>query len=334
VVPSAAVRLALLIPTVKTIVEKAGEKGENENIRRMFVVGLVFGVTVTGSGILPAALANVITVDLIAELTGVRIYYNEWLLYILPVSLSLMPVLWIILMKTFPPEIKEFPGGVKEYRQKLTQLGPLKIEEKKCLLIIFLTLVLWLTEKYHGLHTAVPAMIAVILLGMPRVGYMKWEKMLDIEWSTILLVGFTLSLGTILNETGTAEYLAGQLFKILSFEGIVFTPVAAVLIIAAFTQIMHKFLGNVTTVLVTLIPLVVEISSRMEVDPVLLGVVTGVSGLYGFLLPVETIAGIIIFGTGLLHPLEMIKPGIFLTIASITALTLAAYFWWPVVGLI
>lgn len=335
IVPSSTVRITLLIPTVRTIINNAENEGGTRNISRLLILGLAFGGTVTGSVILPAALSNVITVDLLRELTGKRILYNEWFRYTFPVGLSLIPVVWFVLIKCFPPEITEFTGGAAEFRRRIKQMGPLGKKEKKCIAILGLTLLLWLTEGWHGLHTAVPSMLAVIFFGLPGIGYMEWKKMLGIDWSTIILVGFTLSLGTALNTTGTANFLANSFLNwSIGEQSVALSPVMAVFLVAAFTQVIHVFMGNVTTLLVTVIPLIVEVGVRFGLDPVLLGLVTGIAGLYGFLLPVQTITNIVVYGTGYIRPFDMVRPGIFLTIASIIVLTLAAYFWWPLVGLI
>lgn len=335
VVPSSTVRITLLLPTVQMIIQNAKNDLGTRNISRMLILGLAFGGTVTGSGILPAALSNVITVDLLEGLTGNRILYNDWFQYAFPVGLVLLPVVWLVLIRCFPPEISVFSGGAAEFRQKASEMGPLGAREKKCICILAITLALWLTEGWHGLHTAVPSMLAVVLFGLPGIGYMEWKKMLGIDWSTIMLVGFTLSLGTALNETGTADFLAnGFLGWSIGERSISLSPVLAVFLVAAFTQIVHIFLGNVTTLLVTIIPIIVEIGAQFGGDPMLLGVVAGITGLYGFLLPVETITNIVAYSTGYLRPFDMVKPGIILTIASIIVLTLAAYFWWPLVGLI
>jgi sodium-dependent dicarboxylate transporter 2/3/5 len=335
VVPSSTVRITLLLPTVITIIKNAESEKGNKNISRLLILGLAFGGTISGSVLLPAALSNVITVDLLEELTGRRILYTEWFRYALPVGLTLLPIVWYVLLRCFPPEIEQFAGGAQEFRKKSSQMGPLGVKEKKCLAILAVTLLLWLTEGWHGLHTAVPSMLAVILFGLPGIGYMEWKKMLNIDWSTIFLVGFTLSLGTALNSTGTANFLANGVFtRTLGGQQVTLSPVLAVLLVTVFTQVIHLFLGNVTTLLVTIIPIIVEVGIRVGVDPILLGFVTGMTGLYGFLLPVETITNIVVYGTGYLRPFDMIKPGIILTIASIIVLTLAAYFWWPLVGLL
>ena len=254
--------------------------------------------------------------------------------YVFPIGLVLLPVVWFVLIRCFPPEISEFPGGAQEFRRKSAQMGPLGVNEKKCIAILTLTLILWLTEKWHGLHTSVPSMLAVRLFGLPGIGYMDWKKMLNIDWSTIFLVGFTLSLGTALNSTGTARFLANGFFNwSLGGQEITLSPILAVLLVAVFTQVIHIFMGNVTTLLVTIIPVIVEVGTQMGIDPILLGLVTGVSGLYGFLMSVETITNIVVYGTGYLRPFDMIKPGIFITIASVIVLTLAAWLWWPLVGL-
>lgn len=333
VVPSSSVRITLLLPTIHTIIENAENEKGNSNISKMLILGLAFGGTISGSGLLPAALSNVITVDLLERLTGTRILYTDWFRYAFPVGLVLLPIVWLVLLRCCPPEIEEFSGGAQEFRRKFREMGPLGLKEKKCLGILALTLALWLTESLHGLHTAVPSMLAVILFSLPGIGFTKWNDLFNINWDTIFLVGFTLSLGTALNSTGTANFLANGFFGILGGQDFALTPVMAVLLVTVFTQVVHLFLGNVTTLLVTLIPIIVELGGRIGVDPVLLGFVTGVTGLYGFLLPVETITNIVVYGTGYLRPFDMIKPGLIITAASILVLTLAAFLWWPLVGL-
>ena len=211
-VPSSTVRLTLLLPTVETIIKNAENERGVRNISKLLILGLAFGGTITGSGILPAAFSNIITVDLLEELTGIRILYTEWFRYVFPVGLALLPFAWFTLLKVLPPEIKEFPGGAEEFRRRGSQMGPLGTKEKKCIFILLLTLSLWLTESWHGLQTAVPSMLAVILFGLPGIGFMEWKKMLQVDWGTIVLIGFTLSLGTALNSTGTANFLANGIF--------------------------------------------------------------------------------------------------------------------------
>jgi len=333
-VPSAAVRITLLLPTVKVIIERAGENCNKRNLTCLLIIGLAFGATVTGTGVLPAALANVMTADLIYDITGERITYVKWFLYTFPVSLVLLPILWFVLVYVFPTEMKEFPGGAEEFRKRLAMMEPFSVKEKKCLAILGLAMFLWVTEGIHGLHSAVPAMLAVILFCMPGIGFMDFKKMLSIDWSTIFLVGFTLSLGAALNETGTANFLAGQIFNKYSLRILTLSPALTVFVVSTFTQIVHIFLGNVTTLVVTLIPLISQIAFKLNIDPVMLGLVTGITGLHGFLLPVETISNMVVYGTGYLQPYDMIKPGIFITLSSIIVLSLAAYLWWPLVGLI
>ncbi|HBT19995.1 MAG TPA: hypothetical protein DEA47_01290 [Peptococcaceae bacterium] len=274
------------------------------------------------------------TTDLIYDITGKRITYVKWFLYTFPVSLVLLPILWFVLIRVFPTEMKEFPGGAEEFRKRLTEMESFLVNEKKCLAILGLAMFLWVTEGIHGLHSAVPAMVAVILFCIPGIGFMDFGEMLSIDWSTIFLVGFTLSLGAALNETGTANFLAGQIFNNYSLKILTLSPALTVLLVSTFTQIVHIFLGNVTTLIVTLIPLISQIAFKLNIDPVMLGLVTGITGLYGFLLPVETISNMVVYGTGLLKPYDMIKPGIFITLFSIIVLSLAAYLWWPLVGLI
>ncbi|HBT19996.1 MAG TPA: hypothetical protein DEA47_01295 [Peptococcaceae bacterium] len=47
-VPSAAVRITLLLPTVKVIIDRAGENCNRRNLTCLLIIGLAFGATITG----------------------------------------------------------------------------------------------------------------------------------------------------------------------------------------------------------------------------------------------------------------------------------------------
>jgi len=329
-IPATAVRAALLLPVVLSIIEEMEARGPAPNIRGMLLLGVAFGTNITGLGLLPGAIANVITSDLLHQLTGQPVTYLAWMAYAFPLSLILLPVLWWVLVKCFPAEVKEFPGGREAFQRKLQELGPISAAEKRCMAILALTFAIWMTEGWHGLHSSIGAIVAVILMCLPGIGCSRWEKTVRISWDSVILIAATLSVGSVANQ-GAAQFIAGAFFG-LEFVGEMFVyPVLAILLITLFAQIYHLAIGNVATVTITLVPIVYQLALHHGADPFAMALATGIASLFGFILVVETIPNVMVYNTGLIHSKDFLLPGIILTLLVSCVMGFGAAWWWPVV---
>src|SRR5205085_5671664 len=133
----------------------------------------------------------------------------------------------------------------------------------------------WFTERFP--EEAV-AMLAPILLFLLPIDWRQRQFSLDasdfrrIDWSTLLLFGAGLSLGTLMFKTGLAENLGQAAFNSLETRD-VWVVTAACIAGAIF---LSEFTSNATTATM-LIPVVMAICRRAEIDalPPLMGVALG-----------------------------------------------------------
>jgi hypothetical protein len=80
------------------------------------------------------------------------------------------------------------------------------------LAVLITLLLLWLTEPWHGLDSALIALLGAIAVTVPFVGVVKFEEAAaDISWNVIAFVGATLFLSNALVESGAGGWLANQL---------------------------------------------------------------------------------------------------------------------------
>ncbi|MBE0449083.1 MAG: anion permease [Actinobacteria bacterium] len=75
--------------------------------------------------------------------------------------------------------------------------------------------------------------------------------------------------------------------------------------------------------------MVLELGLKTGINPLYWVLITGASSLLGFILVIQTMPGVIVYGTGKLTALDFIKAGVPLTLASIVVIAMAARFWWP-----
>ncbi|GAB7386465.1 DASS family sodium-coupled anion symporter [Bacillaceae bacterium] len=333
-IPATAVRTTLTMPIALMLLELLEAKA-GHNLRKLVLLGMAFGGNISGTAIMTAAIGNILTVELLNRYLGMKVSYFEWLLYAFPVWILLIPAAWLLLLKMYPlePSERAFPQLKREMENKLQELGKLQTAEKKCLLIIVATVLLWMTEPLHGLHSSVTAFIGVALMAFPGIGFTPWEPVVKINFNTVLLLGTTLSMGYALNESGAAQLL-GEIFSVPWIGAVLQNPAYAVIFVVIVTQIFHLAISNVSTAVVTLLPIIIGLSREFGVDPFLLCFVAGLTSLHGYILVVETMPNLIVHSTGLIAQKEFIRPGIYMTILTTLVIVFVALTWWRWIGLL
>src|SRR5699024_1817603 len=205
-IPATAVRTTLMLP-ISTMIIKTVDAKPGSNLRKMVLLGVAFGGTISGTAVMTAAIGNILTVELLARYANIKITYFQWFYYTFPLWLILIPAIWMLLLKMFPlpKEHQKFPMIEKEMESRLKQLGSFNSREIRCLLILIFTVGLWITEPLHGLHPSIPALIGVVFMTLPGIGCASWEKVVKINYNTVLLISITLSMGYTLIDTGAAN---------------------------------------------------------------------------------------------------------------------------------
>jgi len=83
--------------------------------------------------------------------------------------------------------------------------GPVKPVEIRAGAIALLTALLWFTDFAHGLHPAVPALIAMGLILTPGIGILSWQEFeRNLGWSNFFVIATSLSLAHALVTSGAA----------------------------------------------------------------------------------------------------------------------------------
>ena len=95
---------------------------------------------------------------------------------------------------------------------RFLEAGPITAVEVRAGAIALLTALLWFTDFAHGLHPAVPALIALCLILMPRIGVLKWRDLeQNLGWGNFIVIASTLSLAHALVGSGAAEWFSSGL---------------------------------------------------------------------------------------------------------------------------
>jgi DASS family divalent anion:Na+ symporter len=168
---------------------------------------LIFQATVITSAMFMTAMAaNPLLAELVAGI-DLELSWGRWALAaVVPgiVSLALLP---IVLMKIFPPELKETPEAPILAQKALQEMGPMSMREKTLGAVIILLLSLWVLGSFIGISAATAGLIGLSLLLAFRV--LDWNAVLSKHsiWETFIWFAILLSVATALNKAGVMLWL-------------------------------------------------------------------------------------------------------------------------------
>lgn len=333
-IPSTAVRSALILPVSSMIIDTT-KAGPGSNLRKMIMLGVAFGGIISGTSVMTAAIGNILTVELLDRFAGIQITYFQWFYYTFPLWILLVPTIWLMLLRVFPlpKEQQFFPEIQKEMASKLLSLGKVSTREIRSLLILLFIVLLWLSEPVHGMHPSLPALIGVVLMTLPKIGVAEWDKVVRINYNTVLVISVTLSMGYAFADSGAALTISDYL-SVGWFAGSLQNPLAAVIIVILLAQLFHKLISNVATAVVVLVPILISVAQNGEIDPRAIGFTTGLTCLFGFVLVVESMPNLLAHSTGMITQRDFLKPGLYATLISVVATILVASTWWQWIGLV
>lgn len=112
-----------------------------------------------------------------------------------------------------PEEQKpQIEGGMQRLKDEYHALGKMTVNEYKAIAIFVIVLLLWATDKQHGIsQTAVAFMGAVVAL-LPGIGIVKWNDV-DIPWHLMLFSAGAYTLGTGLEVTDLPAIVVDSAFN-------------------------------------------------------------------------------------------------------------------------
>lgn len=290
----------LMLPVALHIMHKV--KMDNKCI----LLGIAFAANIGGAGLLIGTPPNIIA----SEALGWGFY--EWMLAALPFALIMLFLLYVSFMIYFKPKHERIE------KKLVSDLGPVKKEEKTAGLIIVLTMLLWITSPLHNLPAIVVGLVGGLLMFLFVYDWRYFERMTS--WGTLILIAGAVSIGHSLEITGATTWIANVF---LAFTGLTTPALIAfsfVILVLAVTQ----FIQNTATAAM-FIPVLTGLSSTLGIPAQALVVPVAIAVSMTFLAPPGTAPNAIVHEVGKIKTKEMFKAGLLPTIFALGLLF--AYCW-------
>ncbi len=338
---------AMMLPITLGMLNMIEEgKGKKMSTHTGILLLIAYAASIGGIATPVGTPPNLIALGFLKKL-GYDIGFFQWMLFAVPVSL--LTLLFLLLYMYFAiekPDIKSEELHKKVMEEK-EALGSMSKGERNILIVFTLVVILWvlpglmraigkithfaellnLYSVFHKyLNEKVVAILGASLLFIIPTDFKKMEFTLGIkslsriDWSTLLLFGGGLSLGTQVFKSGLAAQIGGVLRGIMA---------PATFVVALFIVVISlDFLTEITSNTATsnaFIPIIIGVAQAtgLPLLPLVIGGTLAAS--FAFMLPVATPPNAIVFGSGKIALKEMIKTGIVLDIVGAFIVTILVY---------
>ncbi len=207
-------------------------------------------------------------------------------------------------------------------------MEPVKLEqrrrEKAPLAVGIMLLVLALTTL-GGMHISLAMVIGVALMVLSGVLNMD-EAYQSIEWRSVFLIACMLPLGTAMETTGTARFLADLIVGATAGLGLLATLAAIYILAGLITEPMSNAAATVL-----MVPIVIDIALELGASPQAFVLATVIGASTSFLTPVGHQANVLVLGPGGYRFSDYTRVGAPLNLVILIATLLFLPLFWPLV---
>jgi solute carrier family 13 (sodium-dependent dicarboxylate transporter), member 2/3/5 len=344
--------LGIVTTMAEMLEKKTGRKTEPARLRFATAMMLMaaYASSAGGIGTPVGTPPNLIGIAMIEKFTGVKIPFFKWMLFAVPMLVVMYGLLFLLLYFLHKPEMPVMKGTQEFVRLELAKLGPWSRGQKNSLAAFLVTVCLWVIPgflaifwgnsapltKLYGLRLpeAAAALIGASLLFLLPLDWKKrqftisWRQAVAIDWGTLLLFGGGLSLGNLMFQTGLAEHIGRGLLRMSGAESM-----WAITFMAVFIAIIASETSSNTAAANMVVPVVIALALAAGVNPVppALGAILGCS--WGFMLPVSTPPNAIVYGSGMVPIIKMIRAGFLFDISGGLVIWAVLRLLLPLIGL-
>ncbi|MFS8066104.1 MAG: SLC13 family permease [Byssovorax sp.] len=185
---------------ITLVVPMAAQLPPKEPFRRALVLAVPIAANLGGMGTPIASPPNAVAAGFLRA-AGRPIGFLEWMLVAVPLMVALLVLMWLALWWLFRPRSAAL-------RLELPQ-EPLTPRGWYVVSVFAATVLLWLTETWHGLPAPVVALLPAVAFTATRL--LDRTDVNGIEWNVLILIAGGIALGAGMQRTGLDKMLIGQL---------------------------------------------------------------------------------------------------------------------------
>jgi len=344
----------ILLPIASAILMRFEQMLSAQHARQFTVallLAIAYSASIGGMITLVGTAPNLVFARFYEMTSGEAIGFVQWMFVAIPVGVTLFTALALVFSFVYLRNIPSANGLSQIVKEEKEQLGLITAAEKSVLLVFIMTAILWITRQGINLQAlklpgwshylmfgklvddgTVAIAMATLLFFIPartsegaKTSILNDSVFKQLPWSVVLLFGGGFALAFGFTESGLSSYLAEQLQELKTAE----LPVLILAITAGMNLLTELTSNTATTQLV--MPILQSVAKVIAIEPVWLMLPATLSASCAFMFPVATPPNAIIFGTGKVKVIEMIRLGVFLNIIAVIIISLFSYYLIPII---
>jgi sodium-dependent dicarboxylate transporter 2/3/5 len=268
---------------------------------------------------------NVVLMGYLNDIYHMQIDFSRWMLITIPIALATLVFMLFLLNIIFPAKIN-FNQDFRSYiNLKMTTLGPLNKKQKVTLAIFLTVCFLWVFKNlihyligFSFLNDTSVAIFGGVSLFLFQI--LDDQDIPKLPWNIILLFGGGMALAATLSHVGVIEMATTSLAG-LNFS----SPWLLILVTSGCILFLTEIMSNVALCVVAL-PLLMKLAEAQGLPPLLMAIPATICASFAFSMPVSTPPNAIVFATGKVKIIHMLKAGILLNLVSLMIVMSVGWF--------
>ena len=280
-------RQSIIFPIFRSIAEGTGS-APNDHPRKLgaYLTVLSYASSQGTSALFLTGMAtNAITVSLVSEMLGLDISWGMWILAtIVPVGLylALAP---LVVYKVYPPELISLDDIKPLARQGLDELGPMKSDEKKLLVLFVLAVLGWMVGPNIPLVNLSMTVVGFVFLALVLLlGILGWDDVIGAKsgWSLFIWYGAFYGIASSLAGQGFYTWLADVLGSVLNLGSMNGMLVAALLLVISL--VVRYFFVSSSAFVASFYPVLFTLAASTSAPPFIVAMTLALFAAFGALL--------------------------------------------------
>lgn len=310
---------------------------DEEKFTKSMIFAIGFGGIIGGSATLIGTPPNLILAGLVKEMYQYEITFASWFLFAAPLCLILAIFTTFYLTKfAYPLQVKKLSLGKEFVVEEKGRLGKMSHEEKIVAAVFGFTAFMWLTRSFiwtdiiPGISDTMIAVFGAVLLYLIPASKEKGGRILESDslakmpWDVLLLVGGGLALAAAFTNTDLSTWIGEQLLLMQNMPIIACIAVTTILTIGI-TQVAPN-----TAITTIFVPIAATLALAVDAHPIPFMVAAALGAGFAFMLPIGTPSQAVIYGTGKVTIMDMVKNGTLVTILATVLIIILVYYLLPI----
>ncbi|MCH8537396.1 MAG: DASS family sodium-coupled anion symporter [Alkalimonas sp.] len=324
----------MMLPIALSIIalQESHQDGNESSIAKPMMLAIAYSASIGGVATLIGTPPNALLAAYLQSNYDVQVGFAQWMLLGVPIAITLLILCWFWLTKlAFQLDQTSLQDTRGLFQQELQQLGPITTAEKRVLAIFAFAAIGWISRQFVQNITGWPlddtiiALMAASLLFIVPINWrsgqriLNWDDTKKLPWGILLLFGGGLALAGQIQKSGLADFIALQ---VGGLDGL------SILLLVVLVTSIIIFLTEVTSNTATaagFLPLLGPVALALDTSVAMLVVPAALAASCAFMMPVATPPNAIVFASGKLKIIDMVKAGFALNIMAIVVISAFCY---------